>query len=74
MLGHKPPVVSETSWFLKSVKTPYIPSNSLLYLRKYLINQNKIDIFMIRKNLSFCNIKSRKFSCSFNVVKFIKFF
>ena len=40
---------------LKTAKTSSISSNSFLYLRKYLINQNKNYIFLIRKLLSFCD-------------------
>ena len=51
-------VFSKKRWILKTVKTANITSNSLLYLRKYFINQNKndqkglnqkrIDVFVIK--------------------------
>ena len=42
-------------FLLKTAKTSSISSNSFLYLRKYLINQNKNYTFLIRKVLSFCD-------------------
>ena len=45
---------SKKRWSLKTVKISYIPSHSLLYLRKYLFNQNKDYIyFRDRKGLKF---------------------
>ena len=41
--------------YFRTVKTSSIPSNSLLYLRKYLVHHNKDYIFMIRKDWGFCN-------------------
>ena len=44
---------SKKSWFLETVKTSYILSNSLLYHRKYSINQSKNYIFIIKSDTSF---------------------
>ena len=41
--------------FVKSVKTCYIPQNSLLYLRKQFISQKRSYIFMLSKDWSFCH-------------------
>ena len=42
--------------FLKSISSCYyIPSNSLLYLQKYAIDEYKNYIFMFGKDWSFCN-------------------
>ena len=49
------PCFAKKHWFLKTVKTFYPLSKSLLYLWKYFINQNKNYIFMIKKDLSFYN-------------------
>ena len=49
MLRYKPPFFSKKRWFLKTVESSYVPSHSLLYLQKYLMNHNKIYILMIRK-------------------------
>ena len=74
MLRREPPFISRKCCSLKTGKTSYISSNSLLYLQKFFPNQNKDYIFMIRKDWSFCyqNLqfvailhKIFKFSCSF---------
>ena len=44
------PVFYNKCYFLKTVKTSYIPPNTFSYLRKYLINQNQN---YIRKDWSF---------------------
>ena len=47
-------------WFLKKVKTSHILAISLLYLWKYLINQNKK--YLIRKDWNFCDEKLQYFA------------
>ena len=37
------------------MKTTYIPSNFLLYLREYFINQKKNHIFITKTDWNFCN-------------------
>ena len=37
----KEPVFSKKNWFLKTIKTSHVPSNSILSCRKYLIIQIK---------------------------------
>ena len=67
-LDINPRIFSKSSWFLKTVKNFFIPSNSLLYLQKHLTNQNNNYIFIIRKDWNFAIsscIKSWKFSSSF---------
>ena len=44
---------SKKSWFLETGKTSYIPSDSLLYHRKYFINQSKNYIFIIKSDIRF---------------------
>ena len=51
MLRYKPPFFRKTL-FLKTAKTSYIPSTSLLHLRKYRTNRNKNYISLIRRNWS----------------------
>ena len=59
---------SKIHWYLKTVNTSYIPSNVLLNIWKYLINQNK-KLHFIKLNI--CNLqlfymkKSWKLSSSF---------
>ena len=55
MLRYKSPAFYEKSWFLKTVKSSYIPTKSLLYLQICFTNKNKNYIFMIRKDWSICD-------------------
>lgn len=43
----------------KNSKHVFIPSSSLLYLRKNFINQNKNCIFMSRQDCCFCDLISQ---------------
>lgn len=46
-------VLFSKAFISKTVKTPYIPSNSLLYVQKSFTNYNKNYMFVIGKNWSF---------------------